>query len=328
MRGLQKVVIGGIVSALVLAALPACMADDSTIYKIEEDWEMVIKEPDSITISPQVTFFTYPSVNLDQLYFQLQMNYAADEGFSGGGFHVAAIQDEEILDEERSDTRLTLATDGDLIRWTSVMAVIQNKVLFAVRDGHGQEWGSFGGPDYLVKITPSPVADLSEYHPEKSLDSVDIGFGANRVDSVTLRKCEFSIPMGEWLQCRPTFSRNFKFIVSLAFSSLIWSGGHALCLELIMVCYRLNHPAPLNSLLPIHAGQKEGNAACAAAVLGLILTVSLVALVAVTLDFGYIHVAETELQRSADASAMAACWELYDQQAANNSGGTIGDTVI
>jgi hypothetical protein len=68
------------------------------------------------------------------------------------------------------------------------MAVIQNKVLFAVRDGHGQEWGSFGGPEYLVKITPSPVADLSEYHPQKSLDSVDIGFGANRVDSVTLRE--------------------------------------------------------------------------------------------------------------------------------------------
>jgi hypothetical protein len=185
---LHKVVIGGIVSAWIFAALPPSMAGDGTIYRIEEDWEMVIKEPDASTYSPQVTFFTYPSVNLDQAYFQLQMNYAADKDFSGGGFHVAAVRDEEIIDEARSDTRCTLSTDGDLIRWTSVMAVIQNKVLFAVRDGHGQEWGSFGGPEYLVKITPSPVADLSEYHPQKSLDSVDIGFGANRVDSVTLRE--------------------------------------------------------------------------------------------------------------------------------------------
>ncbi len=57
----------------------------------------------------------------------------------------------------------------------------------------------------------------------------------------------------------------------------------------------------------------------AAAVLGLVLTVSLVTLMAVTLDFGHIHVAETELRRSADAAAMAACWEMYDQQAANHS---------
>ena len=57
----------------------------------------------------------------------------------------------------------------------------------------------------------------------------------------------------------------------------------------------------------------------AAAVLGLFLVISLVALTAVTLDFGYIHVAETELSRSADAAAMAGCWEVFDQQVARQS---------
>lgn len=56
-----------------------------------------------------------------------------------------------------------------------------------------------------------------------------------------------------------------------------------------------------------------------AAVFGLILSLSLVTLLAVTLDFNHIHVAETELRRSADAAAMAACWEMYDQQTAGNS---------
>ena len=57
----------------------------------------------------------------------------------------------------------------------------------------------------------------------------------------------------------------------------------------------------------------------AAAVLGLFLTTSLVVLMAVTLDFGYINVARSELSRSADAAAMSACWELYDQQIAGHS---------
>ena len=194
---LRKCVVGGIVFALVSTALPACLAADPTIYKIEEDWEMVINEPDSANYSPQVTFFTSPSANLDEAYFQLQMNYAADAEFSGGGFHVASVQNEAILDEARSETRSILATDGDHIRWTSVMAVIQNKALFAVKNGQGTEWGNFGGPEYLVRMTPSPVSDLSGYNPQQSLDTVDIGFGANRVQSITLLQVRFFYTDGQ-----------------------------------------------------------------------------------------------------------------------------------
>jgi hypothetical protein len=194
---LRKCVVGGIVFALVSTALPACLAADPTVWKIEEEWEMVINEPDSPIFSPQVTFFTSPSASLDETYFQLQMNYAADAEFSGGGFHVASVQNEANLDEARSETRSILATDGDHIRWTSVMAVIQNKALFAVKNGQGTEWGNFGGPEYLVRMTPSPVSDLSGYNPQQSLDTVDIGFGANRVQSITLLQVRFFYDDGQ-----------------------------------------------------------------------------------------------------------------------------------
>ncbi|TWT84835.1 hypothetical protein CA13_63160 [Planctomycetes bacterium CA13] len=54
----------------------------------------------------------------------------------------------------------------------------------------------------------------------------------------------------------------------------------------------------------------------AALVFGLILSVSLVTLLGIVLDFGYIHVGRTEMRRSADAAAMSACWEMLDQQVA------------
>jgi hypothetical protein len=56
-----------------------------------------------------------------------------------------------------------------------------------------------------------------------------------------------------------------------------------------------------------------------AAVLGVILTVSLVVLMAFTMDFGTIHVSQSEMRRTADAAAMSACWELFDHQANNDS---------
>ena len=54
-----------------------------------------------------------------------------------------------------------------------------------------------------------------------------------------------------------------------------------------------------------------------AVVLGLFLTSSLIVLLAISLDFGFIVVSQAEVRRSADAAAMAACWELFEQQ--NNS---------
>ena len=52
----------------------------------------------------------------------------------------------------------------------------------------------------------------------------------------------------------------------------------------------------------------------AAAVFGLVLMTSLVVLVAVTLDFSYVHVGETEMTRTADSAAMAGCWDLFEQK--------------
>ena len=48
-------------------------------------------------------------------------------------------------------------------------------------------------------------------------------------------------------------------------------------------------------------------------VLGLLLSVGLIGLTAISMDLGYIRVAQTELRRTADAAAMAGCWELFDQ---------------
>lgn len=163
------------------------LAAEPTVYKVEEDWELVVNQPDASNNSPQITFFASPSHLLEDSYFQLQMNHHAADNYSSGGFHVAAVIDNQTVDDARSATRKNLATNDDLIRWTSVMAVINNHALFAVRDGHGREWGNFGGPDYLVRMVPSPVSDLSHYRCQQSMDAVDIGFGKNRVSRITLK---------------------------------------------------------------------------------------------------------------------------------------------
>lgn len=57
----------------------------------------------------------------------------------------------------------------------------------------------------------------------------------------------------------------------------------------------------------------------AAAVLGLFLSTALIVLMAMTIDLGYISVARSEMRRSADAAAMAACWQLFDERVKGTS---------
>ena len=68
------------------------------------------------------------------------------------------------------------------------MAFVDSKLLFAVKDGYGQEWGSFGGPEYLVQIEGVAADHLNHYSITSSLQSVDIGFGKNRIESIVLKR--------------------------------------------------------------------------------------------------------------------------------------------
>lgn len=162
-------------------------ATEPYVYMVEEDWEFVINEPDVRINSPQIAFFLYPDADHEDCYFQLQMNYAAEDGYSSGGFRVGAFCNDIAVDEERSVIRSSLAWDNDRIQWTSAMAVFNGQLMFAVKDGHGLQWGNFGGPEYLVQMDDQNMQSLEHYTPQKSLDSVDIGFGANRVASITLK---------------------------------------------------------------------------------------------------------------------------------------------
>lgn len=60
-----------------------------------------------------------------------------------------------------------------------------------------------------------------------------------------------------------------------------------------------------------NASRRRGHAVS----LGLMLIGTLVTLMAMTVELNHITVARTEMKRTADAAALAACWELYERKA-------------
>jgi len=185
--------IGLAAAMLTLCSLPAANSNEPALagepwVRVEEDWELVVNEPDELVHCPQLTIYLTPDVNRSDMYFQLQLNHAAEASFSGGGFRVSALQNEWSVDEARSQTRALLNVNNDVVRWTSVMAVHNGEVLYAIKDGSCQAWGAFGGPEYLLRMPAEGLQDLSRYTPVQSAEDVDVGFGSNRVRSLILKR--------------------------------------------------------------------------------------------------------------------------------------------
>ena len=179
--------------ALFAAAVSCLWASDVAaaephIYMVEEDWELVVGEPKPAIHSPQLSFYLVPSVANPGVYFQLQLNHAARQDFAGGGFMVTAVVNEVAHDEAKSDFRTPLAYDGEQLKWTSAMAVMNGELLYAIKDGLGSHWGSFGGPDYILRMPAGNIQSLDGYSPQESVKSVEIGFGSNRVTTLVLKK--------------------------------------------------------------------------------------------------------------------------------------------
>lgn len=179
--------LGVLLLAVCSSGIQVSYAADSDIYRVEEDWELVVNEPDSSIHSPQITFFIAPDDAISNRYFQLQLNHAVEHDFSGGGFHVAAVHGTEHLDCVRSNTYQSLVSDAQSVSWTNVMAIGEGGLFFAIKDGYCTDWGAFGGPESLVQMPANDTTNFNAYTPDDSLEMVDVGFGGNRIASLVLK---------------------------------------------------------------------------------------------------------------------------------------------
>lgn len=179
--------LGALLLAVCSTGIQAGDAAAADIYRVEEDWEMVVNEPDSSIHSPQVTLFLAPTQANPDRYFQLQLNHAVEHEFSGGGFHVAAMEGSEHLACFRSSTYQPLVSSAQTVRWTSVMAVNGESLSYFIKDGYCADWGAFGGPSTAVGMAAQGQLHFNSYDPSRSLEMIDIGFGGNRIQSLVLK---------------------------------------------------------------------------------------------------------------------------------------------
>ncbi len=185
----------------ILFALFSHMAigDEPRILRVEEDWELVVTTPDPLQDSPQISTWMSPSDSIDNEHFGANFNHVQKDDNPGGGFQTRAFDGTAIMDDRVNCNGIKLASNGEILKWTQVMAIIDHELVFAIKDGKSQSWGDFGGRDSLVRFSSS-LSNLNGYSPNKSAEWSGVGFASNRVASLKLAKVRYFTDQGQVIE--------------------------------------------------------------------------------------------------------------------------------
>lgn len=180
---MMRTILGSIL-AIGMVTNTFAQGDLPSADRIEEDWELVVAEPDLSLLGPQITIVMRPTSD-NPLQAQFKLNYRDHPTFEAGGLQIQLWQGGEVSDvTQQSDEQLHV--EGETITWTQRMSLANGAVEFQILSGQSETWGDFGQEGQLGLSNGSAVGSLAGYSPNRSVEESGVSFQANLVTSLRL----------------------------------------------------------------------------------------------------------------------------------------------
>lgn len=173
------------------------------VARVEEDWELVVNDPDINDNSPQVTCVIAP-LTVDSGYLAVDVNFHSQPEYSAGGVQMHIWSPNSPMLVADSGLTAALGTQNETITWTTKMSVAQNNLTFEVANGNSTTWGAFGNDGELQLSVGALLASLDGYSTNVSLDNSGVPYASNRVTSLTLKAVRWYSASGTLLQQNTT----------------------------------------------------------------------------------------------------------------------------
>ena len=175
-------------SIVVLAlSVNPCWAQTPNVTRIEEDWELVVGVPSPASDAPQVTCVISPVGNVGSLHATFMVNHHDAPAFAEGGLELQVWNGQDLLVSNRYPDQSVMTTTGETVRWTQSMKIGPEGLVFEILGGNSTTWDNFGGEGNLKITVPTSLENLNGFNPEVSLEHSDVGYAANRVQSLVLK---------------------------------------------------------------------------------------------------------------------------------------------
>jgi len=159
------------------------------IVRVEQDWELVVEAPDPDNDAPQIVCVISPFGHVRSLYTALEMNQRAEpSGFMPGGLQLQIWDGETLLAEQSYARDNVLDEANETITWTQKMRLADGQLIFKVTNGSSHTWGEFGDEANLRLSVDTALTTLAGYDANVSVVNSGVGYGGNRVRSLTLKR--------------------------------------------------------------------------------------------------------------------------------------------
>ena len=170
------------------------------IVRVEEDWELKVLTPDTNSAGPQVTCILSPCGEVDCVYGTFELNHRSVPSYVPSGLHLQAWCGQEVVSVKSSHNTGLITTPGETVFWTQRMDLTEGVLFFEIVSGTSSTWGSFGGQGHLKTHVNSTVSDLNGYDPEVSAANSGVGYAANRVQHLILRRVRLVTDNGQVIE--------------------------------------------------------------------------------------------------------------------------------
>jgi hypothetical protein len=108
--------------------------------------------------------------------------------FTAGGLQTQVWDGKTLLASKRAPNQAVLTTPGETVRWTQVMRLSSEGLIFEVINGTSTTWGNFGNDGTLKAALVVPLGDLNGYSPNVSVEHSGVSYAGNRVQSLVLKR--------------------------------------------------------------------------------------------------------------------------------------------
>ncbi|MEO6807839.1 MAG: hypothetical protein ABI353_01820 [Isosphaeraceae bacterium] len=183
--------------ALILAVMAlspmagVARAQSPIIDRVEEDWELVIEQPDTVGAGPQITTTMSPQGDNSLSCVAFNLNYRGTPTFQAGGLEVQVWINQIRQASSCSQSMQSMNTPGETITWTQRMALSSGGVAFDVLNGASTTWGKFGQGSNLNIVYNGSTGSPMQYSPDVSVKNSGVGWQSNHVTSMTLKQVRY-----------------------------------------------------------------------------------------------------------------------------------------
>ncbi len=174
---------------------PALAAGYGNVMRVEEDWYIKIGTPEPIADSPQITTVIAPAWNTTGNYGVFDLNCATQPNFASGGVQLQLWYGPDMLRSNSNTNWDSIRFTDEEIRYTSVMRLLGDQIIFEIINGSSTTWGSFGTGELIVQNT-TWRNHLNAYDPDCSVSNSRIGWASYQVRSFVLQQIRYFSDLG------------------------------------------------------------------------------------------------------------------------------------